>query len=118
MHLAVNLLRIAAGYLIVCVAQATEVNQSTPAQTQLGFWERPELTGQWFGLRTELIQHGVDLESSLTQFDQGLVGGQGGFTSPGTPDFGLEKPHCSLEAPSLQAIPPFSFRKRRAMCFR
>jgi porin len=43
-----------------------------------GFWlTRPKLTGDWFGLRTDLRDHGVTLDVSSTQFYQGLT--TGGF---------------------------------------
>src|SRR6516164_9490114 len=67
--------------LLVCAAHASEADLSTPAQTQPGFLAGSELTDQWFGLRPELQQHGVELNSSLTQFYQGLVGGQGDHNS-------------------------------------
>jgi porin len=63
--------------LLVCAARASESDASTSAQEQPGFLAGPELTDGWFGLRPELQQHGVTLGSSLTQFFQGLVGGDG-----------------------------------------
>lgn len=129
--------------LLVCAAHASEGDASTSAQTQPGFLEGPQLTDQWFGLRPELQQHGVQLNSSLTQFYQGLVGGQGnheleyggkldgtfaidgqklglwpGLFVNGYAGFRFGEVQTPLEEPSFQAIPHFSFQKRRAMCFR
>jgi porin len=38
-------------------------------------WCRDNLTGVWFGHRTTLAQHGIAVESSLTQFYQGVASG-------------------------------------------
>ena len=65
------------GLLLVCAARASEGDASTPGQTLSGFLASPELTDGWFGVRPELQQHGLTLNSSLTQFFQGLVSGQG-----------------------------------------
>ena len=37
--------------------------------------ERPKLTGDWFGTRSELAGHGITLDASNTQFYQGVTSG-------------------------------------------
>ena len=37
--------------------------------------ERPKLTGDWFGTRSELAGHGITLDVSNTQFYQGVTSG-------------------------------------------
>jgi len=39
------------------------------------FWEQDKLTGNWWGFRDTLAEHGVMLESSVTQFYQGATSG-------------------------------------------
>lgn len=39
------------------------------------FWTRPNLTGDWGGLRTRLKENGIHLNGNLTQFGFGLSGG-------------------------------------------
>jgi porin len=39
------------------------------------FWTRDKLTGNWLGCRTSLAKHGIIVDSSLTQFYQGVAGG-------------------------------------------
>src|SRR5262245_44878805 len=40
-----------------------------------GFWDRPRLTGSWFGLRDELGKKGVVLDVDLLQIPQGVITG-------------------------------------------
>jgi porin len=42
---------------------------------QDGLWTRDRLTGDWLGCRTSLAQHGIMIDSSLTQFYQGVASG-------------------------------------------
>ena len=39
------------------------------------FWDRPRLTGGWFGLRDDLGKKGVVLDVDVTQFPQGVITG-------------------------------------------
>ena len=39
------------------------------------FWCREDLTGDWWGKRTGLAENGIAIESSLTQFYQGVASG-------------------------------------------
>src|SRR5262245_35407542 len=39
------------------------------------FWDRPRLTGSWFGLRDELGKRGVVLDVDVTQIPQGVITG-------------------------------------------
>lgn len=41
------------------------------------WWEGPSLTYDWFGQGAKMREHGIYLESTLTQFGQGLVSGRG-----------------------------------------
>ena len=43
----------------------------------VGWWDRPTLTGDWFGQRAALQDRGVSLRGSLTHFLQGLAAGDG-----------------------------------------
>ena len=52
-------------------------NTSSPIEASDSIWTRPTLTGDWFGLRPELKDHGVTLGIELTQFGSGLLSGQG-----------------------------------------
>ena len=50
--------------------------QITPPPTYGGdLWERPRLTGDWFGGRDWLSKHGVDFDLDLTQVLQGVASG-------------------------------------------
>jgi porin len=48
---------------------------STPPPVAAGLLEQEELTGDWGGLRTRWKDKGVVLDSSLTQFHQGVASG-------------------------------------------
>ena len=37
------------------------------------FWDRPRLTGSWFGLRDEMGKKGVVLDLDLLQLPQGVI---------------------------------------------
>jgi len=52
-------------------AQPVEI----PATWGGSFWERPRLTGDWFGLRDEMGKRGVTLDVDLTQVLQGNATG-------------------------------------------
>lgn len=49
----------------------------TPAASPFAgtFYDRPKLTGDWFGHRTQLATHGITLDASWTQFSQGVTSG-------------------------------------------
>ena len=38
-------------------------------------WTRKQLTGDWGGLRTDLIKHGIDIDLKLSQYWQGVTSG-------------------------------------------
>ena len=38
-------------------------------------WTREKLTGDWRGLRTDLAEHGVDIEVTFSQYGQGVASG-------------------------------------------
>jgi hypothetical protein len=59
-------------------AQATAKPAAAPAPD---FLHQEELTGDWNGLRTKWKDKGVELESSLTQFYQGVSSGGTGTSS-------------------------------------
>ena len=53
-------------------------NETTPAPASAidaTIFERPKLTGDWWGARDTLEAHGVTLDVSLTQFYQGVTDG-------------------------------------------
>src|SRR5438093_9566376 len=53
-------------------------NEKTPAPASAinaTIFERPKLTGDWWGARDTLEAHGVTLDINLTQFYQGVVDG-------------------------------------------
>src|SRR5207248_8009053 len=53
-------------------------NEGTPAPASANdttIFERPKLTGDWWGARDALEAHGVTLDINLTQFYQGVVDG-------------------------------------------
>ncbi len=52
-------------------------NTANPVEASESIWTRPTLSGDWFGLRPELKEHGVTLRIELTQFGSGMVSGQG-----------------------------------------
>lgn len=54
-----------------------ETSEPEPAEPSFGgtLWERPKLTGDWFGLRSCVAERGITLDTSLTQFYQGVTSG-------------------------------------------
>ena len=52
-------------------------NTANPVEASESIWTRPTLSGDWFGLRPELKDHGVTLGIEMTQFGSGLLSGQG-----------------------------------------
>ena len=45
------------------------------SETCPGCWDRPTLTGDWGGLRTDLAESGINFQADLTQFYFGVVDG-------------------------------------------
>jgi len=65
-------------WVIVLVASAGTVNAQpvdVPPTWGGDFWDRPRLTGSWFGLRDDLGKKGVVLDLDLLQLPQGVVTG-------------------------------------------
>src|SRR6266516_3900804 len=57
---------------------SARANEGTPAPASAidaTIFERPKLTGDWWGARDTLSSHGLTLDISLTQFYQGVVDG-------------------------------------------
>jgi porin len=73
--------RLAALLLWLTVTTGANTQAAAAPPEPVGFWQdilqRPALLGDWGGLRTTFTDHGIDLKPSLTQFYQGLVGGDG-----------------------------------------
>ena len=38
-------------------------------------WTRKKLTGDWYGLRSDLAEHGINLDFRLSQYYQGVTSG-------------------------------------------
>jgi porin len=79
-------------FLSLCtfaLAQVPAPRQSCPSCCQCcadccchgDFWTRDKLTGDWLGCRPCLAQHGIIIDSSLTQFYQGVASGGAEQTS-------------------------------------
>jgi hypothetical protein len=55
---------------------------AAPTESQPDFWSRPTLSGDWWGARSELADHGVNLRLFATGFYQGQWTGEAGvFTA-------------------------------------
>lgn len=61
--------------LLVLANPASAQPVEVPATWGGDFWDRPRLTGSWFGLRDEMGKKGVVLDLDLTQVSQGVVSG-------------------------------------------
>src|SRR5215831_9558121 len=72
-HTARNAL--AALFLLATSTLASAQSVDIPPTWGGGFWDRPRLTGSWFGLRDDLGKKGVVLDVDLTQFPQGVITG-------------------------------------------
>jgi len=57
------------------VASATAQPVDIPPTWGGSFWDRPRLTGSWFGLRDELGKKGIVIDIDLTQLTQGVGAG-------------------------------------------
>ncbi len=65
----------------------TTTAPATPPEKDI--WTRDKLTGDWFGLRTDLAKIGINIDVRLTQFYQGVAYGgvNTNFAYGGTMDF-------------------------------
>jgi len=55
---------------------------AAPTESQPDFWSRPTLSGDWWGARSELADHGVNLRLFATGYYQGQWTGEAGvFTA-------------------------------------
>jgi len=67
--------------LVVCLVLVSAVSATFAQPVDIpptwggSFWDRPRLTGSWFGLRDELGKRGVVLDVDLTQIPQGVITG-------------------------------------------
>ena len=73
MVFAVILLVAAGGLHKACAAD--ESQQSSVLDIPKGIWGREKLSGDWYGLRSDLAEHGVNFDLRLTQFYQGVTSG-------------------------------------------
>ena len=53
------------------------VTASNQVPTAESIWARPTLGGDWWGLRPQLKKIGLDLRIELTQFESGMLSGEG-----------------------------------------
>ena len=57
-------------------AQAKDAKTEDPTEKFRGdLWTRKKLTGDWGGARTDLFNHGLDIDLRLTQYYQGVAKG-------------------------------------------
>jgi porin len=66
--------------LLGAFVQTTQAQTSTPAEekdsaSEKSIWTRDKLTGDWGGLRSDLITHGVSVDLRLTQVVQEVTSG-------------------------------------------
>ena len=61
--------------LLAVAAMASAQPVDVPPTWGGSFWDRPRLTGSWFGFRDELGKKGVVLDVDLTQIPQGVITG-------------------------------------------
>src|SRR5712691_8470741 len=61
--------------LVVMAGLASAQPVDVPPTWGGSFWDRPRLTGSWFGLRDELGKKGVVLDVDLLQLPQGVITG-------------------------------------------
>src|SRR5262245_22122011 len=61
--------------LIAAASVASAQPVDIPPTWGGSFWDRPRLTGSWFGLHDDLGKKGVVLDVDLTQFPQGVITG-------------------------------------------
>jgi porin len=60
----------------ISIGVELEAQETPPANPYSGgFWTRSTLSGDWGGLRNDLVVKGVTLDMSLTQSAQGIVHG-------------------------------------------
>jgi porin len=98
--------------MAVCFGSASEAGEieSEPAVAATGsagdFWNRPQLTGDWGGLRPDLSKHGIDIDLRLSQYYQGVASGGVNQTAEygGTMDY-----RVNLDADKLFGAKGLSF---------
>jgi len=56
-------------------AEEAESSTSGAATGPDNIWTRDKLTGDWWGLRSDLSKHGIDIQLRLTQYYQDVVSG-------------------------------------------
>ncbi len=56
---------------------SVDIRTASEPSEQAGFWDRPQLTGDWGGARTWLTEHGLNFDLEYTAFGQGLFSGTG-----------------------------------------
>ena len=61
--------------LLAVAAMASAQPVDVPPTWGGSFWDRPRLTGSWFGFRDELGKKGVVLDVDLLQIPQGVITG-------------------------------------------
>ena len=70
---AVILLVAGGGFHQACAADDSQ--QDSVLDTPKDIWSRDKLSGDWFGLRSDLAAHGLEFDIRLSQFYQGLTSG-------------------------------------------
>lgn len=54
---------------------AAAIHQASPSPWPGDFWIRPQLSGDWGGLRAELAENGLKFFGDITQYYQGVTTG-------------------------------------------
>ncbi len=61
--------------ILLALAVAIQCYGETGTSDPDDIWARKKLTGDWYGLRSDLGQHGIDLDLRLSQYYQGVTSG-------------------------------------------
>lgn len=60
---------------MMLTAIALRPGNARAADDTVSFLDQPKLTGDWWGARDTMAEHGITLDFNLTQFYQGMAGG-------------------------------------------
>ncbi|MHC4758094.1 MAG: carbohydrate porin [Planctomycetota bacterium] len=71
---------LAIAFISQCYGATSTAETKAPTQVSAAgdledIWKREKLTGDWYGLRTDLAEHGVSLDLRLSQFYQAVTSG-------------------------------------------
>ena len=61
--------------MLLALALAVQCYAQTGTTDPDDIWARKKLTGDWYGLRSDLAQHGINLDIRLSQYFQGVTSG-------------------------------------------